>query len=92
MGMSTHVVGFRPPDEKWNRMKAAWQSCQAAGVPPPKEVSQFFEDIDPGDRPGAEVDLGDACQEYSAEMIRGYEIDISKLPKDVRIIRVYNSW
>jgi hypothetical protein len=43
MGMSTHVVGFKPPDEKWRKMKAVWDACEAAGTDPPAAVSKFFE-------------------------------------------------
>ncbi len=92
MSMSTHIAGFRPPDEQWQKMKAAWEACEDAGAEIPDMVTQFFEDEGPGDKPGMEVLLGDVCVEYSAEMISGYEIDISKLPDDVKIIRVWNSW
>lgn len=71
MGMSTHVVGFRPPDEQWKKMKVAWEACEDAGAEIPAAVLQFFGDEEPGDRPGMEVSLGDACVEYSAEMVSG---------------------
>ena len=92
MGMSTHVVGFRPPDERWNAMKAIWESCETAGVHIPEDVEKFFGHESPSNRPGAEVELGEALTDYSEDSCDGYELDITKLPKDVRIVRFYNSY
>lgn len=93
MGMSTHVVGFRPADEEWNRMKAAYNSCKAAKVGVPDAVYQFFDGESPGDKPGMEVDIRSAVREWNDGQSRsGYEIDLSKLPSNVKIIRCYNSY
>ncbi len=92
MSMSTHAVGFKPADEKWNQMKAIWDMCERNLVTVPDEVSDFFDGESPGDKPGMEVPLGGAIREYSDANYDGYEIDISKLPADVRFLRVYNSW
>jgi hypothetical protein len=92
MSMSTHVVGFRPPDKKWKAMKKLWDACSEAGVDPPKEVEEFF-NYKPPDEAGVEVELPETClKEYEADMTEGYEIDVTKLPKDVTVIRFYNSW
>lgn len=96
MGMSTHVVGFKPPDETWSKMKAAWDSCEAAGVPVPDSVLKFF-GYSPPDPAGVEVDQKalEACgavRKWSEEMQEGFEIDVSKVPVDVKIVRVYNSY
>jgi hypothetical protein len=87
--MSTHVLGFKPPDEKWKKMKAIWDSCQAAGIDPPQEVEKFFDYCDP-DPNGVEVKI--EATEWRDNAREGYEIDVSKLPKDVTILRFYNSW
>ncbi len=92
MGMSTHCVGFRPPDEQWSKMKAAWESCEAAGIPVPSEVEEFFAFDPPGDKPGQEIELGDAVSEYSCEDGSGYEVDVAELPPNITIIRFINSW
>jgi len=93
MGMSTHVIGFKPPDAKWRQMKKAYDSCHAAGVEPPKEVSAFFEWGAP-DEAGVEVNIEahECCTEYNEEMVDGFEIDVTKLPKDVTRIRFWNSY
>jgi len=98
MSMSTHVVGFRPPDEKWKKMKAVWEACKKADMDPPEEVQDFFEYEGPDDQ-GVEVreealrKAGAISQwEDKDGSASGYEIDVTKLPKDVKIVRVYNSW
>ena len=94
MGMSTHIVGFRPADEKWKKMKTIYDSCEAAEIDIPKEVDVFFGGESPEGKPGMEVEIRDtpAVREWSDESCSGYEIEVSKLPKDVKIVRVYNSW
>ena len=92
MGMSTHVVGFRPPDEQWERMKLIWETCEEAGIPIPKEVDLFFDGESPEDKFGQEIKLGIAVTKYVADMRDGYDIDVSKLPTGVWIVRVYNSY
>lgn len=95
MSMSTHVVGFKPPDDKWKKMKAVWDSCAAAGMDPPKNVLEFFNWVPPDDR-GVEVDLEKhPCVAKYNPPNRGqdgFEIDVKKLPPDVTVIRFYNSY
>lgn len=90
MGMSTHIIGFRPPDEKWKKMKIIWDACEAADVTPPEEVLIFF-DHEPPDDKGVEVAI-EAKDWSDKDMSQGYEVDITKLPKGLTIIRFYNSW
>jgi hypothetical protein len=95
MSMSTHVIGIKPPDEKWIAMKKIWDACQEAGVDPPVKVERFFES-DYGSSPdpqGVIVEIPkDAKRNYQGECSDGFEIDVRKLPPDVTIIRFYNSW
>jgi len=87
--MSTCVIGFIPPDAKWKKMKAIWDSCKVAGVSVPKEVDDFFNNEDP-DSAGVEKEI--PSKKWGEEGASGYEIEIDKIPKDVKIIRFYNSW
>jgi len=87
-----HVTGFRPADEKWNKMKATWDACKAAKVAIPGEVMDFFEGEDPSDKPGMDVKVTAACEKFSNEFGMGYMVDLSKLPADVKILRFRNSW
>lgn len=93
MSMMTTVTGFKPPDEKWKNMKAIWDSYEKAGLAVPDEIVLFFNDEPPDDL-GVEVALQqtECCSEYRSNDGQGVEIEISKLPKDVKIIRFYNSW
>lgn len=89
MSMSTNVIGIKPADEKWKKMKAIWDSCQKGKIAPPEEVFAYFEYKDP-DPKGIKVEIEN--QKYEDEGSSGVEVDISKLSKDIKIIRFYNSW
>lgn len=93
MGMSTHVIGFRPPDERWHQMKSAYDALKKAGLEIPDEIGRFF-DWESPDPSGQEVKLkkGDHYSEWNEDSRSGYEIDIRKLPPETHIIRVYNAW
>ena len=102
MGMSTHAVGFKPPDEKWLKMKAIWDACRAGGVEVPADVGAFFGWNDPS-AAGVAVDQKTlvACgavaflsdgERSERDCGGGMEIDIRKLPPDVTIVRIVNSW
>lgn len=94
-----YASGFKPPDEKWLRMKAVWDACQEADVPIPSDVEQYFGGEDP-DASGVEVgqtelfDAGVITDWNNGEhgMSEGVEIHVDKVPADVKIIRVYNSY
>lgn len=91
MGMSTYVVGIRPPGDKWKQMKAIYDACSVAGISLPEAVEEFFNFERPDDK-GVIVELKECSQEYYHENEKGFEVDLSKLPKDIDIIRFYNSW
>lgn len=93
MSMSTGVLGFKPADEKFYKMKEVFESCQELGIAPPDEVDDYFDGYGvEGDGVRVEIEELECCTEYKADMENGYEIDITKLPKDVKIIRFYNSY
>jgi hypothetical protein len=96
MGMSTHAIGFKGPDDKWRQMKAVWDACEDAHIDPPPKVRDYFE----GERPDGEgvavseadlVSYG-AVREWSNDMREGFDIVVSRIPADVTTIRVYNAW
>lgn len=93
MGMSTHVRGFRPPDDKWSKMKDVWDSCVKANVPIPIEVEDFFDGTSP-DTSGIEINLEEycCCEHWEDNMCEGFQIDLDKLPSVVKFIRFYNSY
>ena len=99
MSMSTCVEAIRPPNEKWKKMKVAYDACKAAGAGIPDDVDDFFNGEPPDDR-GVVVchvskydkELPDWVTKVDKEMQEGFEIDISKLPRDVTVLRFTNSY
>ena len=95
MGMSTHVMGYKAPDDKWDQMKAVYDACMAAKIEVPSNVMEFFDHMKP-DPAGVEIDLlrewPDCVIEYNASSRNGYEIIVDQIPDDVTSIRVYNSY
>jgi hypothetical protein len=93
MSMSTHVVGFRPPDDRWQQMKAVWDAAKVAGIPVPDAVEDFFEG-EPPDPAGVTVELRNtsALREWKNDYAQGFELDVRQLPPEVHVVRFYNSW
>ena len=95
MGMSTHIVGIKPPDDTWKKMKAIHDACLAAGLGAsiPKEVEDYFNNETP-DAMGVVVDLEDAAGvlEYRTESHAGFSVDLRKLPPDIKILRFWNAY
>ena len=91
MSMSTHVIGLVPVNEKWEEMAAVFYACEKAGIDVPKEVNEFF-DYQRPDSTGVEIDIKDAVTEWKDDMRQGYEVNIAILPKNVTVVRFYNSW
>lgn len=89
--MSTHVIAFRPPDEKWRKMKAIYDACTAGGIDVPDEVDDFFDGKSP-DENGVEVDIDNILDEWQDDSRAGYQLELSKLPAKITILRFYNSW
>lgn len=93
MGRSLIVKGIVPADVKFKKMLAVWEACENAGVIIPDKVHEFFNNDEP-DTKGVIIDLyeNECVSEYKEEMSDGYEIDLSKLPSNIKTIRVYNSY
>lgn len=96
MSMSTRVVGFKPPGEKWVKMRTIWDACKAAGVEIPGEVMGFFNGEEPDpvgvEIPESELRNRGAVKEWGNDYAQGFEVDVTKLGKDVTVLRFYNSW
>jgi hypothetical protein len=71
MGASAHlyVDGVKPPDEKYRKMKAVWDSCREAKLDIPKAVLDYFE---------LKYEPDGSCQEEPlADGVRVRLIDVS---------------
>jgi hypothetical protein len=89
MGMSTHVSGFREPDDQYRKMAAAWRACVDVGIDPPDEVEEFF-NYDGPDDSGVEVNV--PHREWSRDMSIGVTIRVEDIPAGVTELRFWNSW
>ena len=95
MGMSTHVVGIREPDDRWRQMKAVHDACTAADVPVPTDVEAFFDGEAPAPA-GIKISLDHGAhaiaREWSDDHLEGVEITLADLPSNITVIRFYNSY
>lgn len=91
MSMSTRVIGFAPPDEKWQAMKRVWDACEAGGIKCPDEVLKFFDYGESAPDP-AGVEIKIPVREWHNDNSSGFEIDVSSIPAHVKVLRFYNSW
>lgn len=99
MGAILVVQGLRDlsEDSKLQKMKKAKEACDTAGISYPKEVEEYF-----GDALGyTDLDTGIEDEMLNVEIpkcefrkvgIDGYEIQLKDIPKEVKTIRVYNSY
>lgn len=91
MGMSVFVYAIKPADEKHEQMRAVWEACKKAKVAPPADVYKFFNGEAPDPR-GVVMRLpetGGAVHIYSTDSGEDrFDIDLTKLDKDVKVVRV----
>jgi hypothetical protein len=98
MGMDTFVVGIRDMDGKFAEMLELKKLCEKSKVSYPKEVAEYFgnlvdEDVRYIKDEMLRVDLDDIAKEYTdGESCTGYEIVVKNIPKEVKVIRFFNSW
>ena len=99
MSMSTFVYGIRPADDDFKAKAAAWNACEAAGVPIPETLLHFFNSVKP-DPAGVVVGV---CQHghmkpalatsYRDDMREGYEVKVEDLVRHgFKVVRFVNSW
>lgn len=89
MSMTTHVIGFLSRDEEWEKMKSVYDACKKADVPIPEAVHTFF-DYEKPDPRGGRIEL--RSFDYNSDGESGIEIYVGDIPKNVKIIRFYNSY
>lgn len=93
MSMSTHVIGIVAVNAEYQKKYKAYKACEDAEVDIPQELIEFFNGESP-DPNGMVIDLrkNPCVKKYSADMIDGFDIDLSKVDKNIKIIRFYNSY
>ena len=104
MSISSNIIGVRDLRQEFDKKWDALQACKKAGVLFPKQLQDYF-DLD-GDDDRVLEDKSyyegekltfiltgkPGVKEWGAEMEEGYEVDLTKLPKDVKKIRFYTSY
>jgi len=96
MSMSSHVTGVRDLDAKFAKMMRVKLSCEEAEVDYPQDVKDYFKYPDESEdylrREMEDVDITDAVSNCGGDSTDGWEVDLSKLPSDVKAIRFENSY
>lgn len=96
MGMSTFVAGIRDLDGQFQKMMEVKKACEAAGIGYPEEVRQYFKYPEESERMLREemesMDIDIAVKKLDVEYSDVYEVDLSKLPKEVKKIQFRNSY
>jgi len=87
MSISVYVVGYMPADEEWQKYKAVWDACKEAVIDPPNEVWDYFDGEYPYDALGKITPLEDCVNDYDNG--RGFDLDVSKIPKKIQFVRFY---
>ena len=105
MGCNVRVVGVRDLDGKFKDMVALKNLCDKTKASYPKELINYFEaaieehgtdDLEDLDDEGmqeimAGMEIPDDATEGDPDYDDGMFIDLSKLPKDIKKLRVYMS-
>ena len=87
MSTSYDVIGMKVQDEKWEKMKNVWNTCRVAGIDVPEEVETFFDWNNPNEMHGMQVDISNAISQPSLEEYVAWDVDIDKLPPDIKVVR-----
>lgn len=91
MSMVSYIQGLKPKTEEYEKKLQIYKLCKEINIDPPREIEEFFngEVCEVGiiaELPaGTLVEYEDDCREY-------FEVDLTKIPKDVTKIRFVNSY
>lgn len=99
MGMTTHIIGIKLSDKKWNAMKKVWDACAEAGINAPDDVAKFFNYEEPNNigviidlKPNKLSTVTHGVSIWNEDQREGFDVRIQDLPKDIDIIRFYNAY
>ncbi len=98
MGMSTHIEAFMPDtDETYQKMKKVYLACEEAQMELPEAAQKYFGTNYPEDEAldrklAIDLKLDVHYTEYNADMVEGFEVDLTKLPKGITKLRFTNRY
>lgn len=91
MGMYSYVQGMKPKNEEYEKKLQIYKLCKELKMKIPSEIEDFFD----GEvcEHGIICDLpNEAIKEYQEDTNEYFEVDLSKIPKDVTKVRFCNSY
>lgn len=97
MDMLISIAGVVPADDEYKKMLQVYNTCLDAGVDIPNQVREYLnlgEEEEP-DEDGCIIDIDDAIEEegdIDYEDGCTYTIDIGKLPKNIKFIKIRTRW
>ena len=95
MSISINLVGYRKADETFHRMKAVYDACKKAKIDPPQSVEKYFGYDSPtqyGNQIALKPDETPGITSYNENECDGFDVDLDKLPPEIRVLRFYNSY
>jgi len=97
MCMSTHIVGVRDLDGKFEGMLAIKRACDKAEVEYPAAVEDYFGEPEFSEDElrsiMSEIDIeGAVTQVYLQDGVDTWEVTLSKLSDEVKAVRFSNSY
>jgi hypothetical protein len=95
MGMTTRIKGFvSPENEDYKKHSKVLIACMEAGISElPKETAEYFGSSSPEEYLLEEkLQTKIPTHPYNEDMVEGFEIIVSEIPKGVHKIRFTNSW
>ena len=97
--MSTHITAFIPDtDETYQKHKKVLLACLEAEVELPEKTAEYFggykypELCYLDEKLTFSLKEGEHYRPYRSPGMYGFEIDLDKIPKEVKTIRFYNSY
>ena len=87
MSCTIVIEGYVPCDEEWDKKKKAWIALKEAGLDITEELEEFFDYQNPTEIDGMKVDID---YEGDPNYKGGALIEVAKLPKNIKYIRVEN--
>lgn len=98
MGMSTHIQGFIPDtDTDFKKHKKILLFCMEENVSLPKETAEYFGSDDAEEylieeKLEIKLEEGVHYKEWMEDSSKGFEVDLTRLPKGVTKLRFFNTY
>lgn len=92
MSMSTYIQGLKPKTEEYEKKLNIYKSCKELNISVPQEILDFFDGEVCEEGIITEIPK-EAIREYADDCCRDFfEVDLTKILKDVTKIRFVNSY